>query len=151
MLVYGGCGCFVVVVAGGLRRGAGARGEAALAVQGLPAGAERVPAAAAAAAQVPLQPHVTRDPCARTCTRPCRGRLGPPPACGCGAGPWGRRREGEERQEDKKERERGQGNERANVGVDPASLSAVGPLCQGAVGWHVPHAQPYQVLTTDTL
>lgn len=41
------------------RRGAGAGGEATLAVQGLPAGAERVPAEATQATQVSLHSHVT--------------------------------------------------------------------------------------------
>lgn len=41
------------------RGGAGAGGEAALAVQGLPAGAERVPAEATQATQVSLHSHVT--------------------------------------------------------------------------------------------
>lgn len=41
------------------RRGAGAGGEATLAVQGLPAGAERVPAEATQASQVSLHSHVT--------------------------------------------------------------------------------------------
>lgn len=41
------------------RGGAGAGGEATLAVQGLPAGAERVPAEATQATQVSLLPHVT--------------------------------------------------------------------------------------------
>lgn len=41
------------------RGGAGAGGEATLAVQGLPAGAERVPAEATQAAQVSLHGHVT--------------------------------------------------------------------------------------------
>lgn len=41
------------------RGGAGAGGEATLAVQGLPAGAERVPAEATQATQVSLHSHVT--------------------------------------------------------------------------------------------
>lgn len=41
------------------RGGAGAGGEATLAVQGLPAGAERVPAEATQASQVALHSHVT--------------------------------------------------------------------------------------------
>lgn len=41
------------------RGGAGAGGEATLAVQGLPAGAERVPTEATQATQVPLCAHVS--------------------------------------------------------------------------------------------
>lgn len=54
---------------------AGAGGEAALAVQRLPAGAERVPAAAAQTPQVPLHGHVTPPP-SWTLRRTCAGRQG---------------------------------------------------------------------------
>lgn len=110
------------------RRGAGACGEAALAIAGLSTGAERVSTAPTAAAEVPLQPHVTPDPCARTCTCPSRGGLRPP--CGCGAGPQEREGEGEEEEREGKqgERER-EGDEREDMGVDSPSLSAVRPLC----------------------
>lgn len=56
------------------RRRAGAGGEATLAVQRLPAGAERVPAAAAQTTQVPLHRHVTHDPGGTPST--CVGRRG---------------------------------------------------------------------------
>ncbi len=45
------------------RGGAGAGGEATLAVQRLPAGAQRVPAAATQITQVPLHSHVTPPGC----------------------------------------------------------------------------------------
>lgn len=56
------------------RRRAGAGGEATLAVQRLPAGAERVPAAAAQTTQVPLHGHVTLDPGGTAST--CVGKRG---------------------------------------------------------------------------
>lgn len=56
-----GCRCvfFMVTVLLLDRGGAGAGGAAALALQRLLAGAQRVPATQTAAAQVPLQHHVT--------------------------------------------------------------------------------------------
>lgn len=56
-----GCRCVFLMITVLLldRGGAGAGGAAALALQRLPAGAQRVPAAQTATAQVPLQHHVT--------------------------------------------------------------------------------------------